>query len=206
MPASLSDLEQDLARALGAGDFNRAGSVRETIADAHGTTEAGAEANYKLGLAVLFGTGDLERAAERFRLAIQVKGSRWSGPARTSLGLVLHRLGKPQQALFELRKVAAAKPPSVASATALGLVALVLKDMNQPAEFERARKEQLKLLEGLLKAADAEEAALASYMLGMEYKYEGRRAEAKKYLERALASEALGPEEKARIEDALKMV
>jgi tetratricopeptide (TPR) repeat protein len=118
---------------------------------------------------------------------------------------VLHRLGKPQQALFELRKVAATKPPTVASAMALGLVALILKDGNQ-AEFERARKEQLKLLEGLLKADDAEEAALASYMLGMEYKYEGRRAEAKKYLERALASDALGPEDKARIQDALKMV
>jgi tetratricopeptide (TPR) repeat protein len=119
---------------------------------------------------------------------------------------VLHRLGKPQQALFELRKAAATKPPSVASATALGLAALILKDTQQPAEFERARKEQLKQLEALLKAPDPEEAALASYMLGMEYKYEGRRAEAKKYLERALASEALGPEERARVEEALQMV
>jgi tetratricopeptide (TPR) repeat protein len=203
MVASLPDLLKDLDRALAAGDLEALNAVRRTIADGHPETDAGAEAAYKLGLAALFLEGKLDDAGERFRAAAKSKSTAWSPAARTSLGIVLWRQGKPQQAVFELRKVASAKPPTIASAQALGFVVLVHRETNNGPEAERARTEQMKLLGEIARSPTPGDAALANFMLGMEFKYEGRRPDARRHLEAALASHALSTEDEDRIRGTL---
>ena len=104
--ASLKDLERDLARALKAGDLDQIASVRRTIASGFADTPAAAEANYRLGLDLLFRTKNVDEAAAHLREAAKTKAAPWSIAARVSLGLVMLRQGKAQQAIFELRRVA----------------------------------------------------------------------------------------------------
>jgi hypothetical protein len=114
------------------------------------------------------------------------------------------RQGKAQQAIFELRRVAGMKPPTIHSAQAAGFVVLALRETGNPGEADRARKAQLDTLQVLIKSNDAETAALAHQMLGMEHKFVGERAKAKEHLSKALASPALPPDERRSAELAMQ--
>jgi tetratricopeptide (TPR) repeat protein len=202
--ASLKDLERDLTRALSGGDLEQIASVRRTIAEGFPDTPAAAEAHYRLGLDQLFRTKDMDAAANHLREAAKSKAMPWSVSARVSLGLIMFRQGKPQQAIFELRRVAGMKPPTIHSAQAAGFVVMALRESGNGAEADRARKQQLDLLNGLTKSKDAETAALAFQMLGMEHKFVGERAKAKEFLTKALASPALPPDERKSAETAME--
>lgn len=187
MAAPLKDLLRDLSTALEGGDRERIAQVRRLIAEGYPDTDSGGEARYKLGLDALFFAGDLDAAIEQFRGATKLKSSPWATAARTTMGITLFRQGKLQQAVFELRKVAGIKPPTIASAQALSLVSGFMRQTGNAAEAERARDEAIKILDQLARGTDKAEASLAHFLLGMERKFEGRRDLAKKHLETALA-------------------
>lgn len=187
---ALKDLQRDLARALEANDLDAAASVRRAIVDNHEGLEV-AEAAYKLGLDALYRKKDLAAAADLLRQAGKAKHPDWSLPARVSLGLVLLAAGKPQQAVFELRKAASAKPASLLTAQAAGLIALALAQSNPGAEVERARDKFKSALEALTKNQPPEVEAWAALYLGMEFKHDGMREDARKWLLRAQTLQCL---------------
>lgn len=203
--AGLKDLERDLARALEAGDLDQLASVRRLIVEQHPESPTAGEAGYKLGLDALFRRGDLAEAAERFRAASKLKGP-WAIPARTSLGIVLAHQGKAQQGMFELRKVAAADPPTLASVQAWGLIVIALREAKQSKEAERARGEQRKALQRLAADGTPEERAFAHFLLGIEHKFDGERDLAKKHLTAAVQGTALPEQERALATAALAEV
>lgn len=184
---TLDDLAADLRRALELGDLGRVSGARQAITAAFPESEAAAEAHYKLGLEALFLQGDLAAAAEHFRAAAKVKAGSWGQAARTSLGITLYREKKSQQAVFELRKAAAQKPPNLAAAQALSIVVTIFRDEKNAKEADRARAEQLKVLEQVAKSADPADAGMASFLLGVEHKFDGQRDLARKAFEAALA-------------------
>jgi len=201
--AQLSDLMRDLDRALKAEDHAGAAAVRRTIMEGHPGTEPAAEAAFKLGLYRLFKEKDLDAAAADLRVAAKAKHAIWSPQARISLGQILARQGKFQQAVFELRRVATRTPVTLVTAQAAGLVVLTLRAAKKGADAERSRAKHLEQLQQLIGASDPHEAALAKYMLALEHKYDGRRDLARPMLEQALASEALTPDEIRQAQQAL---
>lgn len=202
--ASLKELERDLDRALEAGDPEQVASVRRTIAGGFPGSPAAAEASYKLGLDQLFRAQNPDEAAKLLREATKAKAPPWSLAARVSLGILLLHQGKPQQALFELRRAAGVKPPSIESAQAAGFVVIALREIGNGKEAERARATQLEMLRALVKRDDDETRALAHFMLGMEHKFDGERAPAKQHLEAALALEALPADARATADQAMQ--
>lgn len=201
---ALKDLKRDLERALGAKqDFDQIALIRQKIAEAHGDTVEGAEANYKLGLDALFRRGDLELAAQHLREATRVKAPPWSVAARVSLGLILLRQGKDQQAVFELRRVAGATPPTLVSAQAWGLLVIAFRQLKKGQDANKAQTEYRKALEQIERSGAPADVAQARYMLGMEHKFDGNRAMAKRYLEQALGFAELPAEDRVRIEATL---
>lgn len=194
----LSELLTTLSRALEVGDVDRIRAARQAVVAGHPESEAAAEASFRLGLDALFVGHSLDAAAEHFRAATRAKASAFALAARTSLGLVLLRQGKHQQAVFELRRVAAQKPPTLSAAQALSWVVQSFRTQKNAKEAERARDEQLKVLEAVAGGPDPAAAALAHVMLGAEHKHDGRRDLAKKHLTAALASGALDPEYTAK--------
>jgi tetratricopeptide (TPR) repeat protein len=201
----LQDLERDLERALKSGNLDQVASVRRTIAEGHPDTAAGGEASYKLGLDTLFRKRNADEAAELFRKAIKSK-SQWAAAARISLAIVMLRQGKTQQAMFELRKLASANPPTIAAAYAQGLLVVALRESNQGKDAERIHGEHKKMLAKLTEVANGEDQALAHLMLGLEHKFDGERDLAKTHLEQAIRLKALAPEDLARAEAALSEV
>lgn len=199
----MEKLLRDLERMLESADEERVRSVREVLARDFPETEAGAEANYKLGLHSLFRKQDMEEAANFFRLAAKSKQKKWVSPARLSLALLLFRQDKAQQALFELRKLAGQKPPDVQSAQALGFLAMILREQKKTKEAEQTRDEQKKMLLFLSEKGTGDR-ALAHYLLAMELKFDGDRGAAKKHFEKALELRELPPEETVRIQAALE--
>lgn len=185
--ASLDALRGDLDRALELKDYDAAASVRRAIAQLFPDSSAGAEAEYKLGLDALFRQQKLDAAADHFRAATKAKVPAWGLPARLSLGLVLLRQDKPQQALFELRRVASAEPPTVLSAQAAGLVVIALTEQSKPTDADRARQQHRRILDRLTKHATGVDQALAWFMLGMEKKFDGDRPGAREAFDSALA-------------------
>lgn len=192
--ATLPELLRDLDRALGAGDLDTAASVRRTIAEGHPTAPEAAEARFKLGLHLLFKGRDLEAAAGELREAAKAKHPVWSPQARISLGLILLRQGKFQQAVFELRRVSGQTPPTLVSAQAAGLVVVALRSDKKATEADRARGQQLDLLDKLTRSLTGEEKAMAQFMLGMEHKHDGRRDKARPLLQAALTTGLPGRE------------
>lgn len=188
MTAPLKDLQRDLEGALERGDRERIAEVRRLIVERFPDSDVAAEARYKLGLDALFFDADLDAAVDHFRAATKSKTGPWGAAARVSLGMALFRQGKGQQAVFELRKAAGVKPPTVAAAHALLLVSGFVRQLGNAAEADRARAEAMKLLDQLAKTAPAEDQALAHFLLGMEHKFEGRRDRARSHLEKALAA------------------
>ncbi|MCK6546630.1 hypothetical protein L6R52_12340 [Myxococcota bacterium] len=205
MATSLKELGAHLDAALGKGDLDAVAEARRKIAAAFPDTEAGSEAAYKLGLDALYRRRDLEGAAEQMRAAVKVKGP-FAVLARSALGLILLRQGKAQQAIFELRKVAGTTPPTLLSATGHGLLVYALRETKQLKEAERARTEHKKALQKVAEGKVADESALAHFMLGMEYKFDGERDLAKRHLQTAVASPLLPPLERGQAEKALTEV
>lgn len=203
--AALKELLSDLARALDANDLAAAAAVRRTIVDNHPDAAEAAEAGFKLGLHLLFKEKDLDAASVALRAAAKAKHPVWSPQARISLGQILMRQGKHQQAVFELRRVAGSTKPTLVSAQAAGLVVIALREAKKGPEAERARAQYLDTLERLTKAdLPGVERALAQHMLALEHKHDGQRRLAKPLLEAALASGALPQAERAQAEQALK--
>lgn len=194
--ATLSELSGRLERALAAGDLDLVARERAAIAVAFPESEQGAEAAYKLGLDALYRRRDLEAAALQMRAAAKVKGV-YGALARSALGLILLRQGKAQQAIFELRKVASTTPPTIVSASAYGLLVYALRETKQLKEGERARVEHKRVLAKLTESANAEDAALAHFQLGVEHKFDGDRALAKRHLQAATQGSALPARERA---------
>ncbi|MEM7676383.1 MAG: tetratricopeptide repeat protein, partial [Myxococcota bacterium] len=186
---TLDELEKDLERALKVDDFETVASVRRSITQLHPDTTQAAEAHYKLGLDALFRQRSLDAAAEHFRASAKLKIPQWGLPARMSLGLVLLRQGKPQQAIFELRRVAGVESPTAQSAQAAGMVVVALLEQGKSTEAERARQQHRRILDRLCKQGDGVDAALGHFMLGIEKKFDGDRAGAKASL---LAAQAMG--------------
>jgi tetratricopeptide (TPR) repeat protein len=201
---TLDQLRTDLTNALELGDLARIAEARRAIVQSFPESEAAAEANYKLGLNALFLEGNLEAAIDAFRAAAKVKAGGWNQAARTSLGIALMRDGKPQQAVFELRKAAAQKPPNLAAAQALSIVVTIFRQEKNAKEADRARAEQIKLLEQVASASDPASAALATFFLGVEHKFDGQRELAKKTIQAALAKGLLEPGFKVKAEEILR--
>ena len=201
--AKLEALLSDLSRALEAKNEDTAASVRRTIAEAYPETPEGAEARYKLGLAALYRAQDLDLAAQHFREATKAKQKVWSACARTSLGLVLLRQGKHQQAVFELRRAAAPRPADLMVAQAASMLVMALAEMGNTKESARARTQQLEILDTLAKSDEPQTAAIAQFYRGMEHKFDGERGPAKALLSAALAAELLPTDERAVAERAL---
>jgi predicted Zn-dependent protease len=198
----LKSLKADLDRELKKGDWDKVAAARAAIVAAYPETEEGAEASYKLALDAIYRKKNLEEAANHLRNAVKVK-SPWSGIARSTLGIVLLRQGKAQQAAFELRRVAGQNPPTIFSASAQGLLVIALRETNQPKEAERARAQHKQILAKLTQSATPEDAAMANFLLGMEYKFDGERDIAKRHLAAAIESKKLPNDERAIAERAL---
>ncbi len=200
--SALEALLRDLQRALKTRDEGQVASVRRTLFEGFPTDKAGAEAGYKLGLYLLFREQQLNQAAEVFRGTAKSKQAPWALMARTSLGQVLLTQGKFQQACFELRK-AANGGPHMLTAQAKGLLVLALKEAGNGNEAERVREEHLALLDQIGKR-EGPEGAHARFFLGMEYKHDGRRREAKSMLSSALGNPRLPKDAQAAAKAALE--
>ena len=203
MASSLEQLLIDLKSALNQKDAARINDTRRQLGDEHGQTEAGVEANFRLGVSGLMAGQDVDEAMKRLRMAAKAKHSVWTPQARLSLGLLLKAQGKEQQAIFELRKVAGAKTTSLASAQALGFMVMMLEDAGNSEEASRTRKQHHKLLSEMASSSESEVSSLAHYMLGMDLKYSGSRQDAKKHLELALERGGLAADELGRVQEAL---
>lgn len=202
--AALKDLLRDLKRAIAEGKEDNVNAVRWAIAEHHPETPEGAEARYKLGLAALFRDQDLDTAAILFRDTAKAKQRKWSHCARTSLGLVLLKQGKEQQAIFELRRAASPRPPNLMVAQAAGLLVLALSELGNTKEAARARQQLIEILGLLLKHEDERVVAMASYMRGMEHKFDGEREPAKAMITKAVESGKLPPDELAAAQAVLE--
>ena len=201
--ATLHALSQDLDRALKLSDLEAVASVRRTIAQRFPESPQAAEAHFKLGLDSLFRQHDLDSAAEHLRSAIRTKVPGWAVPARVSLGLVLLKQAKPQQAIFELRRVASLEPPSAQTAQAAGLVVVALQQQGKAPEAERAKQQHRRILERLSAQAEGVDQAVGEFMLGMEKKFDGDRAGAKAALTLAVGRSDLPGEYRTQAEKAL---
>jgi tetratricopeptide (TPR) repeat protein len=206
MTSNLEELCADLAHALREKDAARINEIRSQLGEAHSQSDAGAEANFRLGVSGLMAGQDVDQAIARLRQAAKAKHPTWTPQARLSLGLLLKAQGKEQQALFELRKVAMLKTASLASAQALGFMVIMQEDAGQNEEAKRTRSQHHQLLSKLIEGSESEISSLAHYMLGMDLKYTGARQDAKKHLELALKCGGLAEDESARVQDALSTI
>jgi tetratricopeptide (TPR) repeat protein len=203
MASNLEGLIKQLSAALRQKDAAVINEKRAQLGDQHPDSDAGAEANFRLGISGLMAGQDLEEAIKRLRKASKAKHPIWTPQARLSLGLLLKAQGKEQQAIFELRKVAGAKTASLSAAQALGFMVMMQEDSGNKEEASRTRKQHHDLLAKMVQSEDKEVASLAHYMLGMDHKYDGSRADAKMHLEKAIQCGGLQLEERSRVEEAL---
>lgn len=203
MSSKQAELLRDLKRAEERAEVERIEELRRRLVELFPEAPESAEASFRLGLAALLRDKDPDQAEARLRAATKSPDKALAAQARTHLGMLLFRRGKAQQAVFELRKVAARTPPDLWSAQALALVHLVFRGQGNAKEAERARAEQLKLLEKLAQG-EGESQAFAHLFLGMEHKHDGRRDPAKRHLQAAAGHPALPPAERAQAQAALR--
>ena len=147
--------------------------------------------------------GRIDDAVERFRKVTASKDKVYGPIARVTLGQLLFKQGKTQQAIFELRKAASASPPTVTSVQAHGFLVLFLKQLGKKDEHTRARKDQLEALEGLSKREDAEASSYGLYLLGLEHMHDGRKDVARARLEEALKRGGLAAEDLEKVKEVL---
>ncbi|RYF03145.1 MAG: hypothetical protein EOO40_12530 [Deltaproteobacteria bacterium] len=210
MMQPLGELLGELERCDRARELDGLKAVRERILAAHPDSEAASEALYKLGLDALFRARDLERAVLIFEQAAGRKHAFWSAAARTSLGLCYFHLHRSQKALFELRKVAYAKTPSVHSVTALAFIENIFATQGNGDEATRVRKERITQLEQLIvrsreARSEPSERGHFLYQLAMALRDHNELERAKVSLEeaRALGPEGLGTDLFRAVVDAL---
>lgn len=167
-------------------------TLRQTIVATHPDSEAAAEARYRLGLDALFFGRDIDRALELFEEAVKSKHPAWAPAARTSMGVCLLHLGRTQKGMFELRKVAFVKEPTMHSATALTLMESFCLQQQLHDELPRVRKERMAQLERLSgEQTPPKERGQYQVQLGYAYLDAGDKKKGREWLLRA---QALGPE------------
>ena len=184
--------------------------VREQIALEHPESDAAVEALYKIGLDVLFRDRELDLAVAQFIKAAQGHQPFWSAAARTSLGLCYYHQRQVQPAVFELRKVAYAKTPTLHSVTALAFLENIFLQEDQTSEAAQVRKERIGQLEQLIihnrKAQGlATERGYYLYLLGLAYfdQADTQKATAALLEAKKMGSQVLGADLYRNVCDAL---
>jgi tetratricopeptide (TPR) repeat protein len=208
--ADLATLLQQVAQYDAAHDLDGLRRAREQLVEAFPEAEAATEALYKIGLDLLFRERKLEEAVVRFEAASTRKQPFWSAAARTSLGLCYFHQQRTQKALFELRKVAYAKNPSVHSVTALAFIENIFVTQGNADEAGRVRKDRIAQLEQVILAnkavrGDHAERGYHLYQLAMACKdhHEFDRAKQALTEAHALGPDGLGAELYRSVVDAL---
>lgn len=190
----LTTLVNKLASLEESSDLGGLRQLREEIVEQYPDSEAAVEAEYRLGLDLLFHARDLDAAIERFAQAAQKKHPFWSAAARTSLGLCFFRQGKSQKALFELRKVAYPEQPTSHSVSALTFIEDIAEIEGDAEEVMRVRNERIKQTRSLVESGrnkDPSERGYYLYSLGVALQDRGDHEEARTVLEDA---KNLGPD------------
>lgn len=184
--------------------------VREQIVAEHPESDAAVEALYKIGLDLLFRERKLDAAVEKFDDAAKRKQPFWSAAARTSLGLCYYHQRRTQKALFELRKVAYAKTPSVHSVTALAFIENIFDTEGKSEDAVRVRKDRILQLEQVIQVSrdgKADPAArgynLYQLALALRDQHEPERAKATLEEAKALGQAVLGADLYRSVTDAL---
>ncbi len=193
--ANLESLLNDLANLDAQHDLEGMRRIREQIVSEHPDSEAAVEANYKIGLDLLFRERKLGAAIEQFAEAAKRRHPFWSAAARTSYGLCLYHQKRVQKALFELRKVAYPEKANVHSVTALAFMEQIFATEGNPEEVGRVRKDRISQLETLIAEAresgQAQERGFHLYTLGVALKDHGEDGRGQAVLEDA---KSLGPQ------------
>lgn len=198
----MSDLEallNDLANLEAQADLDGLRQARQQIVDQHPDSDQAAEAQYKIGLDLLFRNRDIPAAIECFKAAIKKKHPYWSPAARISMALCLYRQGSAQKAIFELRKSAFPEDPTPNSITALTFIELIFDETGKKEEAQRARKDRISQLKRILKLIAADEPQSRAHFLhqlGMEYQRDANHDKAEALFQEALdfGEEAIGTE------------
>jgi tetratricopeptide (TPR) repeat protein len=207
--AHLESLLNDLANLDAEHDLEGMRRVREQIVTEFPESDAAVEANYKLGLDMLFRSRDLGGALEKFEVAARAKNPFWSAAARTSLGLCYYHQKRLQKALFELRKVAYPPQPTAHSVTALTFIENIFESEGKPEEVKRVRKDRIGQLEQLVISARedgrTQERGYHMYSLGLALLDHGEGGRARAVLEevKAMGPDALGADLYRSVAEAL---
>lgn len=208
--ATLQSLLQTLAQCDAAHDHEGLRRARERIVAEFPESDEAVEAQYKIGLDLLFRERRLDAAVEHFAEAAKRKQPFWSAAARTSLGLCYYHQRRTQKALFELRKVGYSQSPSVHSVTALAFIENIFETEGKSEEAGRVRKDRVLQLEQVIQASrdnkgDLQERGYHLYQLGLALRDHGEAERAKQALQEAkdLGPEALGADLYRSVVDAL---
>jgi len=162
----LDGLLEELAGLSDSGDFDRLRGIREQIIEHHEDSEHAVEAIYRVGLDSLFRERDFPAALELFERAAKRKHPYWSAAARTSMGICLYHQGRKQKAILELRKVGFVDSPSEHSVASLAFIETIFLNEGEAEDVVRTRRERIKQLEKLIKAAreDGDKEALGHHL------------------------------------------
>jgi len=192
--AKLEALLNDLANFDAQQDLGGLRRTREQIVTEFPTSEAAAEALYKIGLDLLFRERNLDGAVEQFEAAARRKHPYWSAAARTSLGLCYYHQKRIQKALFELRRVGYPPQPTPHSVTALTFIESIFAQEGNAEELKRTRKDRITQLEALITESRTQarpaERGYYLYTLGAALRDHGDEGRAKAVLNEA---KELGP-------------
>jgi tetratricopeptide (TPR) repeat protein len=125
-------------------------NLRKELVECYPYSALAAESYYRLGLDALFAERNLELAREYFAHAAKLNHQPyWSATARISLALCLYHQHYHQEALFELRKVAFSKQPSLHSLNALHFIEEIYHQLGESTQVQNhraIRKQQASML------------------------------------------------------------
>jgi tetratricopeptide (TPR) repeat protein len=188
--ANLEALLNDLANFDAENDYDGLRRIREQIVALFPESPHAPEAQYKLGLDLLFRNRDVTGACECFKSAIKFKHPLWSAAARISYSLCLFHQGDQQKALLELRKVAYPDEPTPHSVTALTFLDALMDGVATKEEVERVRRDRASQLKKLIKKIGSDDPPARAYylhLLGLDALRENKVTEARTYFDEALA-------------------
>lgn len=210
--AELQALTRQVAVAEATHDLDALREARlAVIAHSPASAEA-AEAQYKVGLDVLFRGRNLAESVALFEQAAKSAHSFWSLSARTSLALCYLQQKRGQKALFELRKVAYGKEAGAHAIVALTFMEAIYAQEHKQDEVLKVRKERQAQLLRLLGASASgpqltpQERGHYLHQLALTYEAPGERARARAALAeaQALGAEHLGEELWAAVQHTVK--
>lgn len=211
MSLELKALLDELAHHDTQHDLNGLRSVRERIVANFPKSEAAIEAEYKIGLDLLFRERKLDQAVEKFETAAKSQHPYWAAAARTSLGLCYFHQRRTQKALFELRKVGYTKLPSEHSITALAFMENIFATDGKTEEAKRIRKDRITQLQQLISEMRSDPKRLGvcghyMYQLGLALhdNQEAQQAHATLQEAAALGAQVLGEDLYRSVVSALK--